>query len=205
MAIHAKNTSARPAVRVRPALVLGLVSAIGLTGCASSNYGSVSAMSANNAVERGYALSAGETVKVGVFNEPSLTGEFVIGPDGKLALPLIGVVDAAGQTPSSLGTIISTRLSEGGYVLDPKVNVETLAFRPVYVLGEVQKPGEYSYSTDMTLFQAIAKAGGYTPRAAKNYVVLQRSSWDAPKRVELEESVLQIGPGDTIMVAESFF
>lgn len=205
MAIDKMNAAKMSSMRIRPALVLGLASALGLAGCASSDYGTVSASSANSAVERGYALAAGETVKVGVFNEPTLTGEFMIGPDGNLALPLIGTVKAAGHTSSSLATLISTRLSEGGYVLDPKVNVETLAYRPVYVLGEVQKPGEYAYSTDMTLFQAIAKAGGYTPRAAKNYVVLQRPTWDSPKRVDLKESVLQIAPGDTIMVSESFF
>lgn len=205
MAINHDNNAKRSLARLRPALLLGLASAIGLTGCASNDYGTVSALSANNAVERGNTLAAGETVKVGVFNEPTLTGEFMIAPDGNLALPLIGVVQAAGQTSTSLATLIGTRLSEGGYVLDPKVNVETLAYRPVYVLGEVQKPGEYAYSTDMTLLQAIAKAGGYTPRAAKSYVVLQRPTWAEPKRVELKESVLQIAPGDTIMVSESFF
>ncbi|GGD48074.1 polysaccharide biosynthesis/export family protein [Croceicoccus pelagius] len=205
MAINHDTNAKRSLARLSPALLLGLASAIGLTGCASNDYGTVSALSANSAVERGNTLAAGETVKVGVFNEPTLTGEFMIGPDGNLALPLIGVVQAAGQTSTSLATLIGTRLSEGGYVLDPKVNVETLAYRPVYVLGEVQKPGEYAYSTDMTLLQAIAKAGGYTPRAAKSYVVLQRPTWAEPKRVELKESVLQIAPGDTIMVSESFF
>jgi len=152
-----------------------------------------------------YRIVAGDKLKVTVFDEPNLTGEYMIGMDGQLDLPLVGSVNARNMQNTALATEISTKLKEGGYVLSPRVSVEVLSHRPVYVLGEVNKPGEYPHDSTMSLEQAIAKAGGYTRRADRKYIVLKRSGWSDSRRIELTGPVLQIAPGDTITVKESFF
>ena len=171
---------------------------------ASTDYPVSSVADANTSASTGYAVAAGDSLKITVFDEPSLTGEFVIDSAGNLAMPLIEKVAVAGKTPNEVAGLITTQLKAGGYVLDPKVSVETLAYRPVYVLGEVSQPGEYPYSPDLTFFQAIAKAGGFTPRADKTSVVLQRSNWSTPRTIKLTDEPLMIAPGDTVIIGESF-
>ena len=91
-----------------------------------------------------YKLGAGDKIRVIVFGEPDLSNEFVVSSEGMVSLPLIGDQVAAGGTASQLQTRIAAALSNG-YLLNPKVNVEVLTFRPFYILGEVNKPGEYPY------------------------------------------------------------
>lgn len=191
---------------LRAALVSGAMAmtALGLSGCASNDYPTSSVANANTTVSSGYAVAAGDNLKVTVFDEPSLTGEFLIDSAGNLAMPLIEKVPVAGRNPNEVAGLISSQLKAGGYVLDPKVSVEVLAYRPVYVLGEVAQPGEYPYSPDLTFFQAIAKAGGFTPRANKTMVVLQRSAWSTPRTIKLTDEPLIIAPGDTVIIEESF-
>lgn len=191
---------------MRAALVSGALAVLGLTlaGCAGSSYPSSSVSAANSAVASGYSVAAGDNLKITVFDEPSLTGEFQVDSSGDLAMPLIEKVAVTGKTPNEVAGLISAQLKAGGYVLDPKVSVETLAYRPVYVLGEVSNPGEYPYSPDLTFFQAIAKAGGFTPRANKTSVVLQRAAWSTPRVIKLTDEPLMIAPGDTVIIEESF-
>lgn len=191
---------------LRSALVSGAIAmtGFGLSGCASTGYPTASVSEANTSVSAGYAVAAGDNLKITVFDEPSLTGEFQIDSAGNLAMPLIEKVAVTGKTPNEVAALIGTELKSGGYVLDPKVSVEVLAYRPVYVLGEVTQPGEYPYSPDLTFFQAIAKAGGFTPRANKTMVVLQRAAWSTPRAIKLTDEPLIIAPGDTVMIEESF-
>jgi polysaccharide export outer membrane protein len=80
-----------------------------------------------------------------------------------------------------------------------------LEHRPIYILGEVNAPGEYDYDGALTLEQALAKAGGYSPRADRNFIILRREDWDTAQLLRLDGTALQIVPGDTITVRESFF
>ncbi|WP_230279915.1 polysaccharide biosynthesis/export family protein [Croceicoccus sp. Ery15] len=191
---------------LRAALVSGAIAitGLGLSGCASTGYPTASVSEANKSVSSGYAVAAGDNLKITVFDEPSLTNEFQVDSAGNLAMPLIEKVAVTGKTPNEVAALIGAELKSGGYVLDPKVSVEVLAYRPVYVLGEVSQPGEYPYSPDLTFFQAIAKAGGFTPRANKTMVVLQRAAWSSPRTIKLTDEPLMIAPGDTVMIEESF-
>lgn len=200
-------SSSRPGLPpFRAALMSGAMAAmaLALSGCASTGYPSASVAEANTSVNSGYAVAAGDNIKITVFDEPSLTGEFQVDSSGDLAMPLIEKVSVTGKTPNEVAQAIGTELKSGGYVLDPKVSVEVLAYRPVYVLGEVDQPGEYPYSPDLTFFQAIAKAGGFTPRANKTMVVLQRAAWSTPRTIKLTDEPLMIAPGDTVIIEESF-
>ena len=87
---------------------------------------------------------------------------------------------------------------------DPRVAVEVMQYRPIYVLGEVGRPGEYPYANELTFLQAVAKAGGFTARANKDSVVLQRAG-AAERLVELGDAPLMVAPGDTVIVREAFF
>ncbi len=176
-----------------------------LVSCAASNLPRVSSVDANAGIVKGYRIADGDKLKVTVFDEPTLTGEFAVGLDGSLSLPLIASMQASGQTPSELVEKITSALSAGGYVLSPRVSVEVSQHRPFYILGEVNAPGEYPYIGYLTVDQAIAKAKGYSPRANKSEVILQRQDWSEGRRVRLESAPLLIAPGDTITVQEALF
>lgn len=177
----------------------------GLSACAGSNLPVTDVISTNAALTEGYRVAAGDKLRITVFDEEALTGEYEIGDGGVLAMPLIETIAADGMTPVQLAGVITDKLKNGGYVLVPRVSVEIVSHRPFFILGEVANPGEYPYSGELTLEQAVAKAGGYTPRAEKNEVMLRRQEWETPMRVKLNGPSLRIAPGDTITVTEAFF
>lgn len=195
----------RVAVREQTRLLVAIGSGLLLASCATSDLSLVSVAEANAGLSQGYRIAGGDKLKVSVFDEPTLTGEFGVGLGGSLSLPLIAPMQASGLAPDQLAARIAAALAEGGFVLTPRVTVEVSQHRPFYILGEVAAPGEYSYIGDLTVEQAIAKARGYTPRANKSEVVLRRHGWNEGKRVRLSTTPLLIAPGDTITVQEAFF
>jgi polysaccharide export outer membrane protein len=152
----------------------------------------------------GYQIGAGDRLRITVFDEPNLTNDYVVNESGAVAVPLIDEVPANQLTTSQLAGKIAEKLKTGGYVLTPKVAVEILKHRPFYILGEVAKPGEYPYTGDLTLAQAVATAGGYTARADTHSIRIQRGTGEQPAQVKLD-APLRIAPGDTIIIKEAFF
>ena len=150
-----------------------------------------------------YVLGPGDKLRVIVFGEESLTGEFFVAGNGTLAFPLIGQVQAAGKTVSQLQDIITAQLSNG-YLKDPKVSAQVELFRPYFILGEVAKPGEFPYVDGMTVMNAVATAGGFTYRANQKYVMLKKAKEAKPEKVRLTDQ-LELAPGDTVRVIERFF
>jgi len=150
-----------------------------------------------------YRLGAADKVRVIVFGEPDLSGEFAVSGDGKVAMPLIGNIEAGGASASELQARIAAALSDG-YLKNPRVSVEVLTFRPFYIMGEVQKPGEYPYSNGMTIERAVATASGYTYRANHKKVYIKHADSDKEEEYPLSSPVV-IQPGDTIRVAERYF
>lgn len=150
-----------------------------------------------------YVLGPRDKVRIIVFGEESLSGEFFISGNGKVSLPLIGDVDAAGLTVGALQQKIQDTL-RGGYLRDPRVSAEILNFRPFYILGEVTKPGEYPYNNGLTLLSAVATAGGFTYRANTKKVFI-KGARDNSERAVTVTSTTTVSPGDTIRVPERFF
>nr|WP_303649608.1 polysaccharide biosynthesis/export family protein [Asticcacaulis machinosus] len=150
-----------------------------------------------------YIMGADDKIRVIVFGEPDLSGEFVVNGQGTVALPLIGEVKAAGLTVTQLQEQYASVLREG-YLKDPRVSIEVLTFRPFYVLGEVSLPGEYPYVNGMTVMNAVARAQGFTYRANKKKVFIKSATTEQERAVELT-STLTVQPGDTIRVAERYF
>ncbi len=106
-----------------------------------------------------YKLGVSDKVRILIFNEPTLSGEFNVNSNGAIAFPLIGDVKAEGRTTTEVGKEISDRLAEG-YLRSPQVSIDVLTFRPFFILGEVNKPGEYPYINGLTVLQAVATAEG---------------------------------------------
>src|ERR1044072_8478204 len=150
-----------------------------------------------------YRLGSGDKVRVTVFGEDALTGEYLVGGSGKISLPLVGEGEAGGLTISQFQNEVITALKEG-YLKDPKVSAEVLNYRPFYILGEVQKPGEYPYSNGLTVLNAVATANGFTYRANTKKVFIKRGGENAEHEYPLT-SITQVAPGDTIRIAERFF
>lgn len=150
-----------------------------------------------------YQLSAGDKVRIIVYNEPTLSNEFTIGSDGQLSFPLIGSINAAGRTTSQLGEDMTGRLGSG-YLKNPRVSVEVLTFRPFYILGEVQKAGQYPYAPGMTVLNAVATAGGFSYRAERRIAFIRRSGSTRELPVKIAPD-LMVAPGDTIRIGERYF
>ena len=182
---------------------IALAGAMMLGGCAGAGAPPISAAQVAVGLES-YHLGAGDRVRVTVFNEPTLTGEYNITPGGALAFPLIGVVAAGGRTIDAVQQELTAKLAEG-YVNDPRVSVEVLNYRPFYILGEVNRPGEYSYASGITVEQAIARAGGFTYRANEKTVFLRRQTGNGESAVPLRSTQVAVLPGDTIRVGERYF
>jgi len=179
--------------------------ALAIAGCSGSSLKSASASAINQEASAGYRLAAGDKLRISVFDEPTLTGEYEVGLDGNLAMPLIEPIATAGLTSKELAGRITQHLASGGYVLTPIVSVEITEHRPFYIMGEVNTPGKYGYNADLTLAQAIAMAGGYTARANKRTVILQRQNWPEARQVKVDGAALKVSPGDTIIIKEAFF
>ena len=159
--------------------------------------------SASASADVAYRLGSGDKVRIIVFGEASLTGEFVVSGAGTVALPLVGEIPAKGLTTTQFQSAVETSLREG-YLKEPRVSVEVLNYRPFYILGEVTKPGEYPYTNGLTVMNAVATANGFTYRADSKHVFIRRTGETDEKRYDLSTSTL-VAPGDTIRIAERYF
>lgn len=153
--------------------------------------------------EGGYALGAGDKVKVTVFGEKDLSGDFKIGSDGTIAMPLIGIVDVNNLDIRLAEKRIEQKL-QNGYLKNPSVTIEVLESRPFYILGEVRRPGSYNYISGMSVLQAIAISGGFTYRANRKEVDILRGN-AAPTKPVSATPHSDVKPGDIIFVRERFF
>lgn len=193
---------------VLAAAVLSVGSA-GLAGCAGRDGGlplqTAAALGRDRAspVDATYVLGVGDQVSLTVYGEADLSHNYAINPTGTIDVPLIGAVKAQGLTIEQLTAQIRQRLSDG-YLRNPSVTGTILTYRPFYILGEVNKPGQYAYQSGMTLDSAVALAGGYTYRAQQGSVFIRSENGGGEARVEASPE-LAVRPGDTIRVTERFF
>ena len=150
-----------------------------------------------------YTLGSGDKIRVIVFGEQDLSGEFTVDDSGSIALPLIGEIVAKGKSLRGLEAVIKARLKDG-YIKDPSVSVQVLNYRPFYIYGEVQMAGTYPFVAGLDVTKAIATAGGYTYRANHHKVYITRAGSDKRQELPAKASTL-IFPGDVIMVPERYF
>jgi len=158
----------------------------------------------------GYIIGVEDVLNISVWKEPELSRSVPVRPDGKISLPLLNDVQAAGLTPQQLGASIRDGLKK--FISDPEVTVIVTAVnsRRVYVMGEVTRPGVFPLSPGMTVLQALAGAGSFTQFAKiKGIYVLRMENgkqvkhpfnYKAVVRGENPEQNLELKPGDTIVV-----
>ena len=150
-----------------------------------------------------YALRPNDQVRVQVYNEPDITGDYQVDSAGYLSIPLAGRVKAAGLTASQLEHSITSRL-KGGILNDPRVTIQVSTYAPIYIHGEVKKSGEFPFRPGLTVMDAVAAAGGFTYRADDSRAYVRRSGTAAEFVYPLDARVL-VFPGDNIRIPERYF
>lgn len=159
-----------------------------------------------------YIIGPEDVLEISVWRNADLSKIVEVRPDGRISLPLIGDVIAVGRTASQLADMISVKLKE--YKENPQVSivVKEVHSYVIYVLGEVAHTGKYPLKSKTTLLQAVTIAGGFTPVAARNKIVVFRFSENGEKDVKIKASYddivlrdagtqnILLKPGDTIVV-----
>ena len=158
----------------------------------------------------GYTIGPEDLLDITVWNNAAISRTVPVRPDGKISLPLLDDVQAAGLTPKQLKGDLARRLAK--YISAPEVSVivrEIHSLR-VAVLGEVNKPGRYDLKSRASVLDAIALAGGFSPYAARSKLVILRVAGSTVKRIqcnynkvvaaEVEPESFFLQPGDTLVV-----
>ena len=182
-------------------LILFILAGAGLSAGLSLRASAQTPPSASSAGS--YILGPNDRIRLKVYGEPDITGEYEISNSGQVSIPLAGHIRAAGTTTRQLEKSIASALAKG-IVRDPRVNVEIAQYRPYYILGEVKKSGEYPYRLGLTVMDAVASAGGFTYRANENKVFLRRAGASAEETHALDAPV-PVFPGDNIRIPERYF
>ena len=152
---------------------------------------------------RNYELAPGDRIKIDIFNQVDLSGEFTLDDDGRFSMPLIGTVEAAGLNPLQLEDLLVSKFKPD-YLVNPRIFIQVMNSRLYYLIGEVNSTGAFPYKSNMTYLTAIANAGGYTYRAKQDVVFVIRG--DDPEQNEIKLSVDEkVQPGDIIRIAERLF
>jgi len=146
-----------------------------------------------------YRLDAGDTIQVEVYGQKDLSGRFTLDTGGRVSLLRAGVIDLRRRTFREAEQLIAAGLR--AELREPEVAVNIAEYRPVFMTGEVRRPGRFPYEQGMTVLKALALAGGYTPRGSRGRITLVRE--DLP-RVRVGEDT-RLRPGDAIDVGQSLF
>jgi polysaccharide biosynthesis/export protein len=184
----------------KSSIALVLLAAVSLAACATPRYQADLLRAQLNAP---YLLASGDRLRVIVFGQENLSNSFSVDGAGNISMPLIGLVKANGLTTADLERVVEERL-RNGYLREPKVSIEVEAFRPFFVLGEVNTAGQYPFINGMTVQNAVAVAGGFSPRGSQTDVDITRVANGRPFTFAAPLN-FPTRPGDTITVRERFF
>lgn len=178
--------------------VLALVFALSMAaGCSSSGSGPSQDQFAND-----YTISAGDKIKVTVDGEKDFSGQHTVDSGGTILVPIAGPVTVAGLSLTDAADAYGAKLRDGQILRSPKVKIEAVGLRPIFVLGEVKRPGEYAYASGLTLRDAIKLAQGYSYYARESIAEVTR----AGRTVEVEtDTEMRILPGDTVRIPRRLF
>jgi polysaccharide export outer membrane protein len=143
----------------------------------------LAAFGAAHAQQSGYIVKPGDILEISVWKEPDLQRQVLVRPDGAFSFPLVGQVDARGKTVLELNKIVSERLSK--FIADAVVtiSVQQINGNKIYVLGQVNKPGEFIVNPSVNVMQALSMAGGMTPFASSNDIIVLRGQGSAQKAI----------------------
>lgn len=150
-----------------------------------------------------YLLGVGDKISISVYDEEELSVSVVIPGSGVISYPFLGEIKVGGITSRDLENTLDQGL-RGKYLIDPKVTVSIIQYRPFFIHGEVKQSGGYPYQPGLSLRKAITLAGGFTERANKNRirVIRERSQQQGAVPIGMDDPVY---PGDTVIIEESLF
>jgi protein involved in polysaccharide export with SLBB domain len=154
--------------------------------------------------EPGYTLNAGDSIRIYVYGEPDLTFErLLIGHNGRISYPFLGELKVTGKSAAQLQQVLINGLKPD-YLIDPRISVSIVKYRPFFVNGEVKSPGGVDFQPGLTLRKAISLAGGFTERANKKevLVIADRDPDLKEQKVSLD---YRVQPGDIFTVQDTFF
>jgi polysaccharide export outer membrane protein len=154
-------------------------------------------------IDDNYRLGTGDKVKITVYGEEDLSGEFSVDGSGQVQLPLVGQVRAAGLSLREFAAEVREALGSK-YLRDPKVSAQIVNYRPFYIIGEVNKPGEFPYENGLSVLGAVALAGGFTYRADESAVYIRRNGSSQEQEFPTSAST-RVYPGDIIRIGERLF
>ncbi len=149
-----------------------------------------------------YRLGPADELRITVFGENELSGQFVVSSRGEIAFPLVGDVKAEGLTITEFAESLTTAL--GRFLRQPSVSIQVLNYRPFFILGEVRNPGTYPYSASLTVINAVAVAGGFSSRANEGRVYIKHAGETEEHAYRLTTTT-PVQPGDTIRIGERRF
>jgi polysaccharide export outer membrane protein len=198
-------------------VVAGLLLALVLAGCAGG--GPPPAVPEARTIAPDYIIGPGDALSVFVHRAPELSVDLPVRPDGRISLPLVPDLEAAGRTPTQLARDIEARLKQ--YVRDPNVTVMVRSFvgpttRQVRVIGEAAQPKAIPYREGMTVLDVLIEVGGLTRFAAGNRAEIVRRAPDGTAqsfRVRLADLLrgadisqdVPMQPGDTLIIPQGWF
>jgi len=161
-------------------------------------------------VPAGYIVGDSDVIRVNVWKEPEVSQTVVVRTDGNISLPLINEVKVSGMTPLQIQDMVAEKLK--GFLNNPQVTVTVIEIRSkrAFITGEVARPGTYSLNAQTTVLQLIAQAGGFTPFAKKDSIVVLRTEDGRQSRLKFKykevvqgkktEQNIALHPGDTVVV-----
>ncbi len=187
--------------RTAIACTTACAAALWLTGC-SADIAQTPAGAAP-AAPYVYRLAPDDRLRINVYNEPGVTGEYAVNSEGDISFPLVGMIKAQGQTLGEFSAALTQTL-QARYFKNAHLVVDLVASRPIYVLGEVNKAGQFPYQSGMTVLGAVATAGGFTYRANQKTVMIRHTGQAAEAREPLTADVI-VQPGDTVRIRERNF
>lgn len=162
--------------------------------------------------DREYVIQTGDTISIRVWGQEGMSSRGKVRPDGRISVPFVDDVEAAGSTPVALAKVIQAKLKD--FIVNPVVTVTLDETRPlqVSVLGEVVRPGAFVLDQNSGVLQAIAVAGGMTPFANKDAIMVIRKptgsgdpqrirfTYDALTQLKGSAAVFRLLPGDVVVV-----
>lgn len=185
--------------------LIGLL-ALTAAGCSDHQFGATP-VSRLGSLDKPYTLHAGDKIRVDVFGESNLSSNYEI-PVGTKEMPAGGsikvgpsnAIQAGGKTLRELEAEITSQLANG-YLKDPKVTVTMVSYRPIWIIGEVNKPGAIDYVPGMTVLNVVSAAQGFTYRADEKSVDIVHLGATDAERVPLTVAE-PVQPGDQIRIRE---
>lgn len=151
-----------------------------------------------------YRLGSGDVITVEVLGEEDLKRERIrLSDAATISYPILGEIRLSGKTVGELERIIREGL-RGRYLVNPQVTVTINEYRHFYINGQIKRPGGYPFVPGLTVLKAVAIAGGFNERAARDKIFIVRENDPAQKRVQVDVNVA-VYPGDIVTIEESFF